>query len=166
VTDSAATRRNVLAGLAAAGVATPILAACGGDDEPTATAATDTATTDAGSPTASPTGSPTGSPSAAGGGAAAGSTLSTADIPVGGGKIYKAEKLVITQPAAGEFKAFSAVCPHQGCILTRVKDGVIDCSGCHGSEFSIEDGSVTKGPATKGLTEKTLTESGGALAVS
>ncbi|WP_181791743.1 Rieske (2Fe-2S) protein, partial [Streptomyces phytophilus] len=74
----------------------------------------------------------------------------TGEVPEGGGKIFKDEKVVVTQPEPGEFKAFSAVCTHQGCIVSSVEDGTINCA-CHGSKFAIADGSVTKGPATQPL---------------
>ena len=74
----------------------------------------------------------------------------TGDIPVGGGKILTGLKIVITQPKAGSFVAFSAVCTHQGCTLTSVTGGTINCP-CHGSKFSIANGSVVNGPATSPL---------------
>ncbi|MEV5593837.1 Rieske (2Fe-2S) protein [Streptomyces sp. NPDC052496] len=86
----------------------------------------------------------------AGAGAAGGVLARTADIPEGGGKVFKDRKLVVTQPAKGEFKAFSAVCRHQGCLVNEVANGTINCP-CHGSTYAIDDGSVRKGPATKGL---------------
>ena len=75
---------------------------------------------------------------------------STTDIPVGGGKILTDKKIVITQPQAGSFKAFTAVCTHQGCIVNSVSGGTINCP-CHGSKFSITNGSVVNGPATSPL---------------
>jgi len=75
---------------------------------------------------------------------------STTDIPVGGGKILTDKKIVITQPQAGSFKAFTAVCTHQGCIVGTVSGGTINCP-CHGSKFSIANGSVVNGPATSPL---------------
>lgn len=65
----------------------------------------------------------------------------TSEIPVGGGKIFKDEKVVVTQPKKNEFKAFSAVCTHQGCTVSKVVDGTIDCP-CHGSKYRVTDGSV------------------------
>jgi Rieske Fe-S protein len=77
---------------------------------------------------------------------AAGTVLGAAsEIPVGGGKIYKAAKVVVTQPARGQYKAFSAVCTHVGCIMSEVADGTIDCP-CHGGQFKITNGAVVAGP--------------------
>jgi Rieske Fe-S protein len=126
------TRRAVLAG--AAGItAVTVLAACGDDSD------------DSGSTGDSSTG-----------GAAAGVLATKADIPVGGGKIFKdGGGVVVTQPEAGKFKAFSSICTHQSCVVSDVAAGAINCQ-CHGSAFSAADGSVKNGPATKGLAEKTL----------
>jgi Rieske Fe-S protein len=79
-------------------------------------------------------------------------SVPTSDIPVGGGKIYGDQQVVVTQPASGSFKAFSAICTHQGCTVANVANGTINCT-CHGSQYSIEDGSVVT-PAT-GLTKQT-----------
>jgi Rieske Fe-S protein len=144
-------RRNVLAGAGALG-ATCLLAACG---------------TSPGSSTTNPNGSdyqanpaPAGSgPANAGGGSTTGGgtkggtatkLVAVADVPEGGG-VIKGD-YVITQPAKGTFKAFSKVCTHQGCDVNKVDGGVISCP-CHGSQFSIKDGSVKGGPAPKGLPE-------------
>lgn len=86
----------------------------------------------------------------------------TADIPVGGGKIFKDQKVVVTQPTEGDFKAFSAVCTHQGCIVSGVSDETIDCA-CHGSKFKITDGAVVQGPATKPLPAEEITVSGNSI---
>jgi Rieske Fe-S protein len=74
----------------------------------------------------------------------------TTDIPVGGGKIFKDQKIVVTQPKKDEFKAFSAICTHQGCTVNAVANGTIDCP-CHHSKYRIADGSVAGGPAPKPL---------------
>ena len=74
----------------------------------------------------------------------------TTDIPVGGGKILTDKKIVITEPQSGTFKAFTAVCTHQGCIVDSVSGGTINCP-CHGSKFSIANGSVVNGPAPSPL---------------
>jgi Rieske Fe-S protein len=102
-----------------------------------------------------------------GGGASAGTggaTAKTADIPVGGGKIFADIQAVVTQPTAGEFKAFSSICTHQSCPVTEVTD-TINCN-CHGSRFSISDGSVVNPPATQALAARTVTVEGDSLTVS
>ena len=85
-----------------------------------------------------------------------GTVLGTAsEIPVGGGKIYAAARVVVTQPARGQYEGFSAVCTHVGCILSKVADGTIDCP-CHGSEFKITNGAVVTGPAPSPLPKKQI----------
>ncbi|WP_243057767.1 Rieske (2Fe-2S) protein [Nocardioides sp. SR21] len=133
------TRRNALSGAATAGVALPLLAACGGSEETTAK--------DPGSATTP------------------GEVLaSTSDIPVGGGEIFADQSVVVTQPTEGDFKCFSAVCTHQGCLVSNVKDGAINCT-CHGSSFSIEDGSVLGGPAPSALSSVDVSVEGDDISI-
>jgi Rieske Fe-S protein len=87
---------------------------------------------------------------------------STADVPVGGGTVFPKDNIVVTQPVADEFKAFSAVCTHVGCLLDKVANGTIDCP-CHGSTFRIADGSVVTGPATRPLTSVPITITAGMI---
>ena len=86
----------------------------------------------------------------------------TSEIPVGGGKIFKDEKVVVTQPKKGEFKAFSDICTHQGCQVTSVSDGTINCP-CHGSKFKVADGSVANGPAKKPLSQINIKVNGDSI---
>lgn len=86
----------------------------------------------------------------------------TADIPVGGGKIFATGPVVVTQPVSGTFKCFTAVCTHQGCTVDNVRKGTINC-GCHGSQYSITDGSVVTGPASVPLAAESITVTDGAI---
>ena len=132
--DPVLTRRSLLASAGLAAAALGGLAACGGgSDEP------------------------------ASGGSAGPVTAKTSEIKVGGGAIFAAGQAVITQPAAGEFKAFSSICTHARCPVADVTD-TINCN-CHGSKFSITDGSVVNGPAVTPLPTRTVTVSGDSVSV-
>lgn len=143
-------RRTVLAA-GAATLAGGALAACGGDSEPKPASEPGSAAT------------PSAAASAPAGDAAK-AIATTAEVPVGGGKVLKDEKLVITQPTAGEYRCFSAVCTHSGCLVNKVADGTIDCP-CHDSKFKDTDGAVTKGPATRPLPEKKITVANGSISL-
>lgn len=123
------TRRAVMAGTGL--LAVTALAACTSYGEQAA-------------PPAAPPGAPPAPP--AGGGELA----RTTDIPVGGGRVFPDQEVVVTQPAPGEFRAFSAICTHQGCTVGSVENGTINCP-CHGSKFAVADGSVVEDPATQPL---------------
>jgi Rieske Fe-S protein len=143
-------RRTILRGATVGGLALPLLAACGGGDEASSGSSGDAS-----------------SSASAGGGSdsSGGTSVSAADVPVGGGTILKDQKVVVTQPAKGDFKAFTAVCTHKGCTVAKVEDGLIMCP-CHGSRFSIEDGSRKAGPAQAALASKKVTVEGDQISVS
>lgn len=86
----------------------------------------------------------------------------TSDIPEGGGKIFADQSVVVTQPKTGEFKAFSSICTHMECPVTKVADGEIQCP-CHGSRYSVADGSVTHDPATEPLPPVQIKVTGGSI---
>ncbi|MFF5424822.1 MULTISPECIES: Rieske (2Fe-2S) protein [unclassified Streptomyces] len=151
MTANATPRRTVL--LAAALLPASAATACGADGGDGGDGGTGT-----GAPATG--GTATSAPATTG---SAGTVLArTSEIPVGGGKVVADRKVVVTQPAAGEFKAFSAVCTHQGCLVDKVVDGSVRCP-CHGSRFRIADGSVAAGPATRPLPEERVTVSGGTI---
>jgi Rieske Fe-S protein len=152
--DGETTRRAALAGAGVAGVAgVALLAGCSSTSS-SAGGGMPAGGTTSGPPAAASSGA---AAAGSGGGTALGSA---SEIPVGGGKVFTAAKVVVTQPSAGEYKGFSAVCTHQGCIVDQVANGTIDCP-CHGSQFSIKDGSVVGGPAPSPLPAATVTVSGG-----
>jgi Rieske Fe-S protein len=108
------------------GLSLPLLAACGGGSS-SAPGATQGGSTSSG-------------------GSSSATLLTTASaVPVGGGVILGQQNVVVTQPTKGQFQGFSATCTHQGCILANVSAGTINCN-CHGSQFSITDGSNVAGP--------------------
>ncbi|QGZ48231.1 MULTISPECIES: Rieske (2Fe-2S) protein [Streptomyces] len=155
MTPDAMPRRTVL--LAGAGSVAALTTGCGSDgDKDGGTAASPTPTAATPAETSPAASAPVTS-------APAGDSLGrTSQIPVGGGTVFKERKVVVTQPTAGEFKAFSAVCTHQGCTVGKVENGTIDCP-CHGSRFRIADGSVAAGPASRPLPEERITVSGDAI---
>ena len=151
-----ASRRTVMSGIVGVGIGVPLLAACGSEDSEST-----------GSGSGSGSGGDSGGGSDGGGGSssASGAIGKTSEVPVGGAKIFKAEKVMVSQPSEGEFKAFSTVCTHQGCPITKIDGDEIEC-GCHGSRFAVADGSVANGPATKPLKELKATVDGDNLTVS
>jgi Rieske Fe-S protein len=150
-TDSLATRRGVLASVGLVGLA-GAMTACGSGPGSSQAAG---ASTPAAASSASAGGSSTG-------GAAAGALATTSEIPVGSGKIFTSQQVVVTQPTSGEFKAFSAVCTHMGCIVNQISGGTIDCP-CHGSQYSIKTGDVVGGPAPKPLPAKQIKVTGDSI---
>ncbi|QKV91278.1 Rieske (2Fe-2S) protein [Streptomyces sp. NA02950] len=154
-TGRGSTRRAVVSAAGAAGLAAA-LAACGSDDSGSDKQGGGSVQ-DSGSGQPSQggqSGADTGANDAGGGGGSGGGggmeLAKTSQIPEGGGMVFKDHKVVVTQPKAGEFKAFSSVCTHAGCSVGDVAGGTINCP-CHKSKFDITDGSVKGGPATKPL---------------
>jgi Rieske Fe-S protein len=148
----------MLAGVGLVGLASAITA-CGAGASSSSTPAAGSAVTPGGPASSAASGG------AGGGGssAPAGNALaSTSQIPVGSGMVFSGQQVVVTQPSAGEFKAFSAVCTHMGCIVNQVSNGTIDCP-CHGSQYSIKTGDVVAGPAPKPLPAKQIKVSGDSI---
>ena len=87
-----------------------------------------------------------------------------AEVPVGGGAVLPAHRVVVTQPVAGEVHAFSAICTHQGCQVSRVDAKGIFCA-CHSSFFDASDGHPTAGPATTALPSVPATLAGDTITV-
>ena len=78
--------------------------------------------------------------------------------------MVSAAKVVVTQPTEGDFKAFTAVCTHQGCLVETSTEGDIPCP-CHSSKFSLEDGSPVSGPASAPLAPVEITVDGDSIAL-
>ncbi|MFI5919451.1 Rieske (2Fe-2S) protein [Streptomyces anulatus] len=134
-------RRTVVAAVGAAGAAAALTACGGGSDG------------SGGSDTVEQPGS---------GGKGGEVIAATADIPEGGGVVFAAQKVVVTQPQSGEFKAFSSLCTHQGCAVKDVSGGTITCP-CHNSTFDAATGSPTGGPATQPLPAREITVEGDSI---
>ncbi|MET9412904.1 Rieske 2Fe-2S domain-containing protein [Streptomyces klenkii] len=129
-----ASRRTVLRGAALAGVAGLGTAACDGKTGPKA-AAVPTAPVDLGP---------------------------SADVPVGQARLFREQRLIVSQPVQGQYKAFSAVCTHAGCVADKVDNGKVRCP-CHGSEFDVNTGKVLQGPAGDPLPSVPVRSTGGKL---
>jgi len=121
--DPAVSRRRAVVGAAVGGLSLPLLSACGGGSGGTSAGGSTT-----------------------GGQGGSNVLVGKAQVPVGGGVIVSDQNVVVTQPTKGTFEGFSATCTHQGCVLASVASGTINC-GCHGSQFSITDGSNVAGPS-------------------
>ncbi|BBH67037.1 iron-sulfur protein [Actinoplanes sp. OR16] len=146
-TGGTSTRRCILVGAGAIG-ATAVLAACGTSSSGTNPNGTDF---DSDPVPAGSTAAGSGDSGDSGGDSGGGEVVAAAaDVTVGGGLIT--DKLVVTQPTEGTYKAFSKVCTHQGCEVSEIKDGQIICR-CHNSFFSVKDGAPTSGPAQQPLAE-------------
>lgn len=91
-------------------------------------------------------------------------TVPAGDVPVGSGTVFADRGAVVTQPKPGEYHAFSVRCPHQGCAVSRIRDGAIEC-GCHGSKFDVATGAVLRGPAREGLEPRTVNVSAEGLTI-
>lgn len=152
-------RRTVLRGATLGGLSLPLLAACGGGNDASAGSASGDSTSPSSASSAS---SHSSSPGTRAGGS--GTTVATSDVPVGGGAILPDAKVVVTQPKKGVFKAFTAVCTHQGCVVAEVTGAQIVCK-CHGSHFSITDGAPVAGPAQAPLAAKKVSVKGTRITV-
>lgn len=139
--EAGASRRALFLGAGAVG-ASAVLAACGTEDPGT------------GYPAPAPEGNgdgstSTGTPGDSGNdqgddGGSEQALVTTDEVEVGGGVIIAEATVVVTQPSEGTFKGFSAACTHQGCTVSSISERIIHCA-CHGSQYSIEDGSVIQG---------------------
>jgi nitrite reductase/ring-hydroxylating ferredoxin subunit len=113
--------------------------------------------------TTGPSSSSAPSNSAAAAGGATGTVLGSAsEVPVGGGMVFTAAKVVVTQPVKGEYKAFSAVCTHVGCTCNVVASGTINCP-CHGAKFNITTGAAVAGPTSVPLPARTIAVADGKI---
>ncbi|MET7723879.1 Rieske (2Fe-2S) protein [Streptomyces mirabilis] len=146
-------RRTVVAAVGTAGLAVA-LTACGSDNK-----SSDSTSSNSGSGASASSGGTGGGDNAAAGGTV---LAKTTDIPEGGGKVFASQGVVVTQPIAGTYKAFSSKCTHQGCAVKGIANNVITCP-CHNSQFSATDGSVKKGPATQPLAAANITVDGDSI---
>ncbi|WP_426510935.1 Rieske (2Fe-2S) protein [Dactylosporangium sp. McL0621] len=156
-----AARRTLLLGAGAMGIA--VLAGCGGDD-PAPSAGGNPGGSSAPTAPATTGGNPFDDNGSGGGGdpqVPSNALVAVGEVPVGGGVIVK-DTVLVLQPAKGSFKAYDAVCPHQGAIVDPPFDGnpIIMCPR-HNSKFKVADGSKVEGPAPGGLkTIKVAVKSG------
>lgn len=149
-------RRTVVAAVGTAGLAVA-LTACGSDNK-----SSDSSNSGSSASASASSGGTGGGDNAAAGNSGGTVLAKTTDIPEGGGKVFADQGVVVTQPTAGTYKAFSSKCTHQGCAVKGIADNVITCP-CHNSQFSATDGSVKKGPATQPLAAANITVDGDSI---
>jgi len=161
-------RRALLGGIVVAAGA--LCAACSSSKSSTASGSGGSTSAAAGGTTSAAGSSSSSSGSAASSASSGASTSSgaaaalaaTSAVPVGGGTILADQKIVLTQPTAGNYKAFTAICTHMGCTVSAVENGLIACP-CHGSRYHIADGTVANGPATQPLAAINITVANGEI---
>ena len=151
-----ADRRSVLRGMSIVAAAGG-LAACSKEDQEAAKSTV----SDLGAKASSGAGEVSQSASSV---VADGAVIPKSQVPVGSGFVDKAKLVVVSQPTEGQFKAFSNICTHQKCPMTKIDGDQMKCA-CHGSAFSLADGSVKNGPAEKPLDEKKVSVEGDNLKV-
>jgi Rieske Fe-S protein len=76
-------------------------------------------------------------------------------IKIGGGVVISKHNVVVTRPTKRTYRAFSAICTHQGCTVGSVAKKRIVCP-CHGSKYSIWTGAALVGPATDSLGRRNI----------
>ncbi len=78
-------------------------------------------------------------------------------VPVGGSAAFtdphSGDPALVIQATTGDFVAFDAVCPHEGCTVAYQMSAKLIACPCHGSEFNARTGAVVRGPAPIGLTK-------------
>jgi Rieske Fe-S protein len=82
----------------------------------------------------------------------------------GGHLIILAAKTIAINVDGSTIRAFTSICTHQGCDVSKFEDSRIVCT-CHGSEFSTS-GQAVKGPATAPLREYAVTREGNIVTIS
>ncbi|MET0866154.1 MAG: Rieske (2Fe-2S) protein [Nakamurella sp.] len=97
--------------------------------------------------------SPTGTPTA---------LAQVSQIPEGGGVVLDDQSVVLTRESGEKVHAFSAICTHQGCLVSQVSNGKITCP-CHGSTFDANTGAVLGGPAPSPLPAVPVTVTNGTV---
>jgi Rieske Fe-S protein len=143
IRNAVPSRRGVLAGAGSAALAILAGASGCGTTEPAAPPAGGTGVTSTGP------GGGASSPRAPAAGSAGTVLGASADVPVGGGKIFESLEVVVTQPKPNDFLGFSTICTHTACNVSQVAGGTINCP-CHGSKYHL-DGTVARGPAPRPL---------------
>lgn len=88
------------------------------------------------------------------------------EVPVKGGKLFRVagKGVYITQPRAGVFRAFNAMCTHAGGTVNKVEGNNIVCP-LHGAKFDVNSGQAVAGPAASPLKKVVVTVSGNNLRV-
>lgn len=95
-------------------------------------------------------------------------TIAVTDVPVGEATIVEAGSdggsVVVAQPTAGEFVAYSAACTHQGAKVKAAGGMSVRCP-LHGSQFDAATGAVTNPPAARPLDEVAIRVEGSSLVI-
>ncbi len=112
---------------------------------------------------ATPSTSPSATPTSSATSPASGTKVATvADVPVGSAFQFTdptGNPGYLMQPKAGTYLAYSAICTHQGCVVSFDSAGGSFQCPCHGAQFDAT-GTATRGPARDPLQAFSVTVSG------
>lgn len=84
------------------------------------------------------------------------------ELQAAGGMVVPVEgqPIVVTVTEEGGVQAFSAICPHLGCVVQWEADGSYILCPCHDGRFNAQTGDVISGPPPSPLPQENVVVEG------